>query len=113
MRNAEENYRGLIASTRRARRLADSGRLPEIQVDQVRARRAGVSSRDIAHWLQSYMDGREITQYREGDIAIPVLAIAVIAGMAVTFRESTDLDFLVLDDPSQGMDAAVAGRLGG
>jgi outer membrane protein TolC len=35
VRNAEVNYRGLIASTRRARRLADSGRLPEIQVDQV------------------------------------------------------------------------------
>ncbi len=34
--NAEENYRSLIASTRRARRLADAGRLPEIQVDQSR-----------------------------------------------------------------------------
>jgi outer membrane protein TolC len=33
--NAEENYRGLIASTRRARRLADAGRLPAIQVGQV------------------------------------------------------------------------------
>jgi outer membrane protein TolC len=32
--NSEENYRGLVASTRRARRLADAGRLPEIQVDQ-------------------------------------------------------------------------------
>ncbi len=34
VRNEEENYRGLITSTRRARRLADAGRLPEIQVDQ-------------------------------------------------------------------------------
>ena len=34
VRNAESNYRSLVASTRRARRLADSGRLPEIQVDQ-------------------------------------------------------------------------------
>ncbi len=33
-RNTEESYRRLIASTRRARRLADAGRLPEIQVDQ-------------------------------------------------------------------------------
>jgi outer membrane protein TolC len=32
--NAEENYRGLIASTRRARRMLDAGRLPAIQVDQ-------------------------------------------------------------------------------
>lgn len=34
VRNTEENYRGLVASARRARRLADMGRLPEIQVDQ-------------------------------------------------------------------------------
>ena len=52
--NAEENYKRLIASTRRARRLADAGRLPEIQVDQatqdeLRARDRWVSAR------QSYM----------------------------------------------------------
>ncbi|MBN2446836.1 MAG: TolC family protein [Phycisphaerae bacterium] len=34
--NAEDNYRRLISSTRRARRLADAGELPEIQVDQSR-----------------------------------------------------------------------------
>jgi multidrug efflux pump subunit AcrB len=43
-------------------------------VDQVRARRAGVSSRDVALSLESQMDGLEITEYREGDIVIPVLA---------------------------------------
>ena len=32
--NSKENYRGLIASARRARRRADAGRLTEIQVDQ-------------------------------------------------------------------------------
>lgn len=32
--NAEENYRSLISSTRRARRLADAGRLPDFQFDQ-------------------------------------------------------------------------------
>ncbi|MBI5369015.1 MAG: TolC family protein [Planctomycetes bacterium] len=47
--NAEANYRGLIASTRRVRRLADSGRLPEIQVgqalqDELRARDRWVSA---------------------------------------------------------------------
>ncbi|MFH0793892.1 MAG: TolC family protein, partial [bacterium] len=36
VQNAEENYRSLIASGRRARRLADAGRLDEIQVDQAR-----------------------------------------------------------------------------
>ena len=34
VKNVEENYRGLIASARRARRLADAGRLPEFQFDQ-------------------------------------------------------------------------------
>ena len=32
--NAEENYRGLITSTRRARRLGDAGKLSPIEVDQ-------------------------------------------------------------------------------
>lgn len=34
VRNQEENYRGLIASSRRASRLAEAGKLPQIQVDQ-------------------------------------------------------------------------------
>ncbi len=34
VQNAEEHYRSLIASARRARRLADAGRLPRIQVGQ-------------------------------------------------------------------------------
>ena len=34
VRNADDNYRGLLSSTRRTRRLAAAGRLPQIQVDQ-------------------------------------------------------------------------------
>jgi len=34
VQNSRENYRSLIASARRSRRLADAGRLKEIQVDQ-------------------------------------------------------------------------------
>ncbi len=34
LRNSEENYRSLITSARRSRKLAQAGRLPEIQVDQ-------------------------------------------------------------------------------
>ena len=48
-----------------------------ILVDQVRARRAGISSREVARSLQAHMDGLTITEYREGDIAIPVLARSV------------------------------------
>ena len=36
VRNAEDNYRKLIISTRRAVNLAEAGRLPQIQVDQAR-----------------------------------------------------------------------------
>jgi len=51
--NAAENYRRVAASTRRARRLADAGRLPEIQVDQarqdeLRARNNWISARQRA-----------------------------------------------------------------
>ena len=50
-----------------------------VQVDQVRARRAGVTSRDIALWLKANIDGVEVTEYREGDVAIPVIARSVEA----------------------------------
>lgn len=51
VRNAEENYRGLITATRRARRLLEAGELPPIQVDQaiqdeLRARNRWVSARE-------------------------------------------------------------------
>ena len=36
LKNAEDNYRRLILSARRASRLADAGRLPKVQVDQAR-----------------------------------------------------------------------------
>ncbi len=50
VRNAEDNYRRLVTAARRARRLADAGLLPEIQVDQasqdeLRARSSWISAR--------------------------------------------------------------------
>lgn len=61
--NAVENYERVVASTRRARRLSDAGRLPEIQVDQsvqdeLRARNSWISA------MQSYqraLDGFKIS----------------------------------------------------
>ncbi|MBC6406483.1 MAG: efflux RND transporter permease subunit [Rhodospirillales bacterium] len=44
----------------------------EVTVDQSRARRAGITSEDIALSLEAFLDGREVTEYREGDRAIPV-----------------------------------------
>lgn len=51
VKNAEQNYRGLITSTRRARRLAEAGRLPWFQFDQslqneLRARDRWIRSRE-------------------------------------------------------------------
>lgn len=53
VRNAEENYRRVATSTRRAKRLADAGRLPEIQVDQARQDDLRARNRWITA-LQSY-----------------------------------------------------------
>jgi multidrug efflux pump subunit AcrB len=45
----------------------------EVKVDQQRARRAGVTSADIANSLQSYFAGAGITEFREDDDIIPVM----------------------------------------
>ncbi len=60
-KNTEESYRRLIGSTRRARRLADAGRLPEIQVDQARQDELRARDRWIAT-LQQY--GRRLDEFR-------------------------------------------------
>ncbi|GAB3014028.1 efflux RND transporter permease subunit [Bowmanella dokdonensis] len=59
----------------------------EVQVDQHRARRAGVTSSDIATALQGYFSGSIITEFREGDEIIPVMLRAADA-------ERTNLDRL-------------------
>lgn len=63
------------------------GRLTRIRVvvDQARARRAGVSSRDIAHSLDTYFSGREVSAFREGDELFPIVARAAA-------DERSDLD---------------------
>ena len=43
-----------------------------VDVDQERARRAGVTSQEIARTLSTHFDGQNITSYREGDKVIPV-----------------------------------------
>ncbi len=61
-----------------------------VEVDQPRARRAGVSSQDVAISLQTALSGLEITQYREGETAIPVALRSTFAGRA----DLTGLDSL-------------------
>jgi multidrug efflux pump subunit AcrB len=50
-----------------------------VKVNQPRARRAGVSSMDVALSLQSNLSGLETTQYREDDEVIPVILRSVAA----------------------------------
>ena len=47
-----------------------------VDVDQERARRAGISSQDIARALSASFDGEQVTSYREGDRIIPVVVHA-------------------------------------
>ncbi len=44
-----------------------------INVDQVRARRAGVTSSDVAMALSTFFAGTPISDYREGDQVIPIV----------------------------------------
>lgn len=45
----------------------------EVRVDQQRARRAAVTSQDIANSLQAYFSGAEVTEFREEDDIIPIM----------------------------------------
>ncbi len=45
----------------------------EVVVDQTRARRAAVTSRDIASSLNAFVSGGAITDYRDGDAVIPIV----------------------------------------
>ena len=49
----------------------------KIVVDQARARRAGLTSKETALSLKSHMDGLKVTEYRELDVAIPVVSRSV------------------------------------
>ena len=51
--------------------------ISQVLVDQARARRAGISSQDIARSLEANIDGIKVTEYREGDQAIPVILQSV------------------------------------
>jgi multidrug efflux pump subunit AcrB len=44
-----------------------------VKINQPRARRAGLTSQDIAVSLQSILSGIQTTEYREGDESIPVI----------------------------------------
>ncbi|NQZ21799.1 MAG: efflux RND transporter permease subunit [Colwellia sp.] len=45
----------------------------QVKIDQHRARRAGVTSADVATALQGFFSGANVTEYRDGDDIIPIL----------------------------------------
>lgn len=45
----------------------------DVQIDQARAKRAGLTSADIARSLETFFSGRVISEFREGDDLIPIL----------------------------------------
>ena len=45
----------------------------QVKIDQHRARRAGVTSSDVATALQGYYSGANVTEYRDGDDIVPVV----------------------------------------
>ena len=45
----------------------------EILVDQAQARRAGVTSEAVANSFAAFVDGIQATDFRQGDVAIPVI----------------------------------------
>jgi multidrug efflux pump subunit AcrB len=44
-----------------------------VDVDQARARRAGVTSEDVANALDFFIDGATTTNYHEGNVQIPIV----------------------------------------
>lgn len=44
-----------------------------VNIDQNRARRAGVTSKSIAQTLSAYFDGQAISDFRDGDKSIPIV----------------------------------------
>jgi multidrug efflux pump subunit AcrB len=83
-----------------------------VQIDQPRARRAGITSQDVAISLQTQLSGFQTTEYREEDEIIPVTMRSVAAerddigklesmnvyaqmtGRAVPLKQLADLDLV-------------------
>ncbi len=51
-----------------------------VNIDNARARRAGITNQDIAVSLRTALSGSPVTEYREGDKAIPVVLRSEVGG---------------------------------
>ncbi len=104
--NAEQNYESLIRSRKRARRLADAGRLPEFQYDQtvqdeLRARNRWIDAR--AQYA-SRLDRFKLELGLPPDAQI-VLDNSILPQLTETFTASVDAAY----DPDQGGQTPIPG----
>jgi DNA repair exonuclease SbcCD ATPase subunit len=83
------------------RELTMRGDFPDVSIDAKRKYAIEVSGESGIQKITAVLNQTDLD----------ALAIAVVVGMATTFPEVHNLDFLVLDDPSQGMDPEVTSRL--
>jgi chromosome segregation ATPase len=83
------------------RELTMRGDFPDVSIDAMRKYAIEVSGESGIQKITAVLNQTDLD----------ALAIAVVVGMATTFPEVHNLDFLVLDDPSQGMDPEVTSRL--
>jgi multidrug efflux pump subunit AcrB len=71
-----EQVKQHMAKVNGVKAISDNWGMPikklEVNINQSRARRAGVSSKDIAMSLQTGLTGVELSQYREEDNVIPI-----------------------------------------
>jgi len=71
-----EQVKQRMAEIKGVKAISDNWGMPikklAVNINQSRARRAGVSSKDIAMSLQTGLSGVELSQYREGDTVIPI-----------------------------------------
>ncbi len=72
-----------------------------IEINQDRARRAGVTNEDVALSLKTGLSGLEMTQFREGDKIIPV----TLRSVAADRQDLTKLDGIIVY--AQGSNASV------
>ncbi|MBE0534194.1 MAG: TolC family protein [Phycisphaerae bacterium] len=110
IKNAEENYRRLMMSVRRARRLADAGQLTEIQVDQAVQDELSARERWIGS-LQSYQNS--LDDFKQ-TLGLPVDARVELDGgeldRLTTLAQTELLAYVAVEetgDPNMPMDAPV------
>ena len=79
-----EGVKARLASLRGARNVRDDwGEQTKkliVEIDNARARRAGITNEDIAVSLRTALSGSTVTEFREGDKAIPVVLRSEVGG---------------------------------